>query len=246
MKRTGGKTVDTKHDEMLSKTLEAVFKKTLENNLLARVAKGINANTEFNNKLKKADPQDAILDKAKAVKLVAMDVDGVLSDGKIIYQTAHKDSMDVDQVGEIKAFCVQDGLGIQALNKNGIITAIITGRKSAIVARRARELGILHVIQGRDDKAAALRELAKELGLMMHETAYIGDDLPDVGAILQAGLGVSVPNGCDLARLVADCVTTQRGGNGALRELGELILYAQGKYRAYVEQYLPNDLPDNR
>lgn len=163
--------------------------------------------------------------KLQKIKLLAMDVDGILSDGRIIYN-----SYDV----ETKAFFVQDGVGLKGLLDCGITLAIITGRSSPMVERRARELGIIHVIQGRDDKFTQLDNLAVSLGLKINECAYMGDDLPDLKAIKEAGVGISVPNGCDEVRQVADFVTTKSGGRGAVREVCELILRAQGCYDAFV------------
>lgn len=170
-----------------------------------------------------------ITQKASKIKLLAMDVDGVLSDGKIIYN-----SYDV----ETKAFHVQDGVGLVALREAGIVLAIITGRNSPMVARRAGELGIHHVVQGREDKFTALSALANELGLSLEECAYMGDDLPDLKAIREAGLGISVPNGADIVQQTADVVTVKAGGCGAVREACELILQAQGKYDDFIRQFL--------
>lgn len=166
--------------------------------------------------------------KLQKIKLFAMDVDGILSDGRIIYN-----SYDV----ETKAFYVQDGVGLKGLADSGIILAIITGRSSPMVERRAKELGIHHVIQGKDDKFTQLDKLAVSLGLEMNECAYMGDDLPDLKAIKTAGVGISVPNGCDEVRQVADFVTTKYGGMGAVREACELILKAQGRYTAFVAEF---------
>lgn len=168
------------------------------------------------------------LQKAKNIKLFAMDVDGILSDGQIIYN-----SYEV----ETKAFFVQDGLGLQALKKFGMTLAIITGRSSPMVERRAKELGIHHVIQGRDDKFTQLSRLADELGLTLSECAYMGDDLPDLRAVKEAGFGVCVPNGCQETQLVADFITSKTGGHGAVREVCDFILKAQGNYDAFIQQY---------
>lgn len=167
--------------------------------------------------------------KAQKIKLLALDVDGVLSDGRIFYNAQHV---------ETKTFYVQDGVGLKALASSGIILAIITGRVSPMVQRRADELGIHHVIQGREDKFLALSELAQMLGLKLDECAYMGDDLPDLKAIREAGVGISVPNGCDETRQMADFITTRRGGNGAVREACEMILKSQGKYDAMIAKYL--------
>lgn len=171
---------------------------------------------------------DDILSKGCLVRLLAMDVDGVLTDGKIVY-----DSQGV----ETKVFFVQDGVGIKALQAVGVVCAIITGRQSPIVDRRAKELGIAHIIQGRDDKLQALSELASRLNITLGECAYMGDDLPDVLAIKTAGLGISVVNGNRHAQQVADYVTHHTGGNGAVREVCELILHAKGQYQAFLARF---------
>lgn len=171
---------------------------------------------------------DLAIKKAKNIKLLAMDVDGILSDGQIIY---HSDDT------ETKAFYVQDGLGLQALRRFGLTLAIITGRNSPMVARRAKELGIEYVIQGRDDKYIALRDLAENLQLDLSQCAYMGDDLPDLKAVREAGLGISVPNGCEQTKAVADFVTQKTGGHGAVREVCELILQAQGFFDEFINQY---------
>lgn len=170
-----------------------------------------------------------VISKAQKIKLFAMDVDGVLSNGQIIYN-----SYDV----ETKAFFAQDGVGLKALKDAGIILAIITGRVSPMVERRARELGITHVIQGQDDKFTELDKLAVSLGLELNECAYMGDDLPDLMAIKYAGLGISVSNGCAEAQAVADFVTQKAGGYGAVREACELILKAQDRYVDFVNGFM--------
>lgn len=166
--------------------------------------------------------------KAQTIKLLALDVDGVLTDGSLIY-----DSQGV----EIKTFYVPDGLGIQALLRFGVDVALITGRNSPMVERRAKELGIRHVIQGQDDKLTALSHLANHLGLDLANCAYMGDDLIDVAAISQAGLGISVLNGCIEARQMADFIPNNAGGQGAVREVCMMILKAQGHYDDLLKQY---------
>lgn len=166
--------------------------------------------------------------KAQKVRLFAMDVDGILSNGQIIY--------DANGV-ETKAFYVQDGVGLKGLREFGIQLAIITGRSSPMVERRAKELGITHVIQGQDDKFTQLSELAVSLGLELNECAYMGDDLPDLTAIKYAGLGISVPNGCAEVQAIADLITTKAGGQGAVREACEFILKAQGHYDDFINGF---------
>lgn len=170
-----------------------------------------------------------ILSKAQNVKLLALDVDGILSDGKIIY--------DANNV-ETKAFYVQDGVGIKALQKYGIEVAIITGRNSPMVSKRASELGITHIIQGRDDKVVALAELCETLNLSFDECAYMGDDLPDIKALQVVKFGASVPNGHPEVIKRVDMVTVRTGGNGAVREIADFILKARGYYDEFLAHYI--------
>lgn len=168
------------------------------------------------------------IQKAREVKLLALDVDGVLTDGRLWYGNSGE---------ELKAFHIHDGLGIKLLLRAGVDVAIITGRTSQLVARRGAELGIKHIIQGREDKLVALRALAAELNLTLAEIAYAGDDLPDLAAIAAAGLGIAVANASPWVAQHAAYRTAHRGGDGAVREICELILQAQDKLEAVREQY---------
>lgn len=170
-----------------------------------------------------------IMNKASSVKLLAMDVDGVLTDGSLYFGNSGE---------ELKAFSILDGLGIKLLGDAGIRPAIITGRSSRLLERRAGELKIELIYQGREDKGTALEELRSDQGLDYAEIAYVGDDLPDLAAIRAAGLGISVANGHHYVARHADWVTEARGGSGAVREIAELILQAQGKLDTALEQYL--------
>jgi 3-deoxy-D-manno-octulosonate 8-phosphate phosphatase (KDO 8-P phosphatase) len=161
---------------------------------------------------------ETIRDKASQVALLGLDVDGVLSDGKIVFSA---------QGDELKAFCTLDGHGIKLLQQNGIAVAIITGRNSPLVAKRARDLGVEHLIQGREDKRVALDSVRTELSLEWSQCAYMGDDLPDLSAMSACGLGLSVPNGHPFVRKHADYCTSARGGEGAVREVCDLILNAK-------------------
>ncbi len=170
-----------------------------------------------------------LLQRGKAIKLAVFDVDGVLTDGKIYF---------LPDGGEFKTFSTLDGQGIKMLINSGVRTAIITGRSSPVVERRAQNLGIHHLYQGREDKLVVLDELLAELGLSYEHVAYLGDDLPDLPAIRRAGLGMAVANANDFVRQHADGVTTARGGEGAAREFCELILQAQGNLEAAQAAYL--------
>lgn len=171
----------------------------------------------------------ALLAKAARIKLVALDVDGIMSDGKI-YFSAKGD--------EVKGFNILDGLGLKQVMAAGITVAVITGRNSPLTEKRMQDLGIRHLMQGREDKKIALQELENTLGILPETIAYMGDDLPDLPAIRYAGLGVTVPNGYWLVREYADYCTQVYGGNGAVREMCDLLLTAGGHMSAALTPYL--------
>jgi 3-deoxy-D-manno-octulosonate 8-phosphate phosphatase (KDO 8-P phosphatase) len=162
-----------------------------------------------------------VINRCKSLRLVSFDVDGVLTDGQLYYS---------DDGREIKAFNVQDGAAIKLLQQNGVSVAILTGRNSPMVARRAAELGIEHVYQGLEDKSLALHELLARLQLTRAEIAHVGDDLQDLVLFDLVGLAISVPNGHPSVRQRAHHVTVTAGGHGVARELAELILRAQGSW----------------
>ncbi len=170
-----------------------------------------------------------VLNKAKPIKLLVLDVDGVLTDGKLYFSNSGD---------ELKAFSTLDGQGIKMLRESGVEVAIITGRQSELVKRRAANLGISHVIQGREDKLIALDELRATMGFDYPQIAYLGDDLPDLSAIRKVGLGMTVANGHSFVAEQADWQTKASGGNGAAREACELIMRAQGTLLSAWEQYL--------
>jgi len=159
--------------------------------------------------------------RAAQVSLLVLDVDGILTDGRIYYGNNGE---------ELKAFNIKDGLGIKLLQRAGIEVAIITGRQSEIVARRARELGIDDVIQGREDKRQALQELCATRQLTLEDCAYMGDDLPDLGAINACGLGMTVADASQTVRTAADWLSSFNGGCGAVREACEFILSARDQW----------------
>jgi len=172
----------------------------------------------------------AVIAKARSIKLLALDVDGVLSDGRLYFSA---------QGDELKTFSTLDGHGIKLLQRHGIDVAIITGRNSPLVAKRAGDLQVRHLIQGREDKLTALHEVLDPLGLSLSQAAYMGDDLPDLPAIRAAGLGMTVPNGYWLVRQHADWCSRAPGGMGAVREACDLILDAQGLLASVLDEYLP-------
>ncbi|MFZ5757866.1 MAG: KdsC family phosphatase [Pseudomonadota bacterium] len=173
---------------------------------------------------------NSILEKARSVRLLALDCDGVLTDGRLYYGNDGE---------ELKAFSILDGLGIKLLRASGVEVALITGRRSEIVKRRARELGIDGLLlQGREDKLVALQELLAKLGLPLSAVAYCGDDLPDLPAIRAVGFGVAPANAHYVVREQADWVTTLRGGEGAVREITDLIMQSQGTLQPALAHYL--------
>ena len=175
-----------------------------------------------------SQPNNAITEAAKQIKLLLLDVDGVLTDGRLYYGNNGE---------ELKAFDIQDGLGIKLLQRGGIQVGIITGRISALLQRRADELAMQPVVQGREDKLTALNELLQNMHIDMHEIAFIGDDLPDLAVINRVGLGITVANGNAAVAASAKWQTTRAGGNGAVREAAEMILTAQGKLDDLLAAY---------
>jgi 3-deoxy-D-manno-octulosonate 8-phosphate phosphatase (KDO 8-P phosphatase) len=170
-----------------------------------------------------------LLQRGQAIKLAIFDVDGVLTDGRLYF---------LADGSEFKTFNTLDGQGIKMLIASGVRTAIISGRSTPTVARRAQNLGIQHLYQGREDKLVVLDELLAELGLNYTDVAYLGDDLPDLPVMRRAGLGMAVANANEFVRQHAHGVTQARGGEGAAREFCELILAAQGNLEAAQAAYL--------
>ena len=167
--------------------------------------------------------------RAARIKLIAFDIDGVMTDGGLHY---------TDDGHELKTFNVQDGLGLKLLQRAGVELAIVTGRTSGVVAARAADLGIEHVFQGVADKRAVVDELLDRLGLHWPDCAFMGDDLIDLGVMSQCGLAIAPANARPAVRERAHAVTDSRGGNGAVREAAEFILDAQGKLEGLVAGYL--------
>lgn len=159
----------------------------------------------------------------KPIRLLVLDVDGVLTDGRLYYGPRGE---------ELKCFHVRDGVGLKAVRAAGIEVAVISGRRSAAVARRCRELGIAHVVQGAADKLAAFTRLAARLGLAPGECACVGDDLPDVPVMRAVGLSYAVADAHAAARAAADRSTRAHGGRGAVREVCDDLIGAPGRRRA--------------
>ena len=170
----------------------------------------------------------SVLKAAQNIKLLLLDVDGVLTDGRLYYGNSGE---------EMKAFDIQDGLGIKLLQRGGIKVGIITGRTSSLLKRRAQELDIQPLIQGREDKLTALNELLEDMDITLEEIAFVGDDLPDLAVLRRVGLGITPANGNHILASQALWQTKKSGGNGAVREVAELILTVQGKMEALLATY---------
>jgi len=166
--------------------------------------------------------------RASALRLLALDVDGVLTDGRLYYGNDGE---------ELKAFNIKDGLGLKLLQRAGVAVALITGRRSQIVERRAKELGIAHLVQGREDKRAALEELCAHLDLELAQCAYMGDDLPDLGALRAAAIGLAPADAVDAVAEAADWQSRYPGGGGCVREACEQLLHAMDRREAIEAAY---------
>lgn len=164
---------------------------------------------------------DSLLPRARDIRLVTFDVDGVLTDGRLYYGEA----------GEtLKVFHVQDGAALKLLREHGIEVGFITGRQSVMVARRAAELGVPHVFQGASEKGLALTTLCGALELHDHQVAHVGDDLPDIDLFVRVGLAIGVPNGHPTTHAHVHHITAVPGGSGVAREVAEILLRAQGRW----------------
>ena len=174
-----------------------------------------------------------IQERAARIKLLLMDCDGVLTDGRIWALESGEDQ---------KAFHTRDGLGIELLHRAGLKSGIISGRVSGAVERRARGLGMSFIWLGREDKLQAFAETLAQAGVTNEQVAFVGDDLNDIPLMLQSGLAVAVADAAAETREHAHYVTTARGGRGAIREVVELILKSQGLWEDLVRRYLVTDL----
>lgn len=170
-----------------------------------------------------------LIEKAKLIKCLICDVDGVLSDGLL-----HLDNLG----NELKSFHVQDGMGLKLLMSAGIEVAVITTAINTVVDHRMKQLGIRLYYKGQVDKREAYQQLKQALAFEDHQFAYIGDDLPDLAIIQQVGLGIAVANAVRQVKEFADWQTEQPGGNGGVREVCDLLLSAQGKADIALANYL--------
>ena len=168
-------------------------------------------------------------ERCRPVELILSDVDGVLTDGRIVY-----DSQGI----ESKRFHIRDGMGIRLWQKAGYRFGLITLRSSHMVKMRAAELGIEIIRQGVGDKGVAVRQVLGELRLEPRQVCYVGDDLPDLPGVRAVGLGVAVADACAELRHVAHYVTATIGGAGAIREVIEVILKAQRRWDDVIQSYL--------
>lgn len=172
-------------------------------------------------------PPELLL-RAQGIRCAIFDVDGVLTDGSLTYGAD----------GEItKTFFVLDGLGIQLLQKTGVQTAIISARNSPIVVKRAADLGITHVFQGQHDKRLAFTELLEKTGATAEQCGYIGDDVIDLPLFTRVGFAVTVPSGHPEVQYRAHYVTKNAGGRGAVREVCDMVMRAQGTYEQALAPY---------
>ncbi len=171
---------------------------------------------------------NTLIERAKKIRLVTFDVDGVLTAGGMLY----------GQEGiEAKHFHVHDGQGMRHLLQTGVDVAIITACKSPIIKRRMEDLGIKHVYQQQTDKLAAYEDLKQKLNLSDEQIAYIGDDLPDLPILSRAGLAITVANAPKIMQQYVHWTTHKKGGKGAAREICDFIMQAQGTYQTIIDSY---------
>jgi len=169
-----------------------------------------------------------IAERCQPIELILSDVDGVLTDGAVIFN---------NQGIETKQFHIRDGSGIKLWQRAGYRFGVVTGRSSHIVEVRCAELGIEIIRQGMERKTAIVAEIARDLGLALGQVCFIGDDLPDLPVLRQVGLAVAVADACAEVRGVAHHVTSAPGGRGAVREAIELVLKSQGRWDDLIQSY---------
>ena len=193
----------------------------------AAVSCGLEAKVQYKNEQPLSE--ELLQEALKRTKLLALDVDGVLTDGTIYISPA----------GEVfKGFNAKDGMGISCALRSNLQIAVITGRQSPIVERRCQELGIKLLKQGVKDKRQVLEQMAEQLGLTAKEVAYMGDDLNDIPAFAAAGLNIAPADASIEVLAVADIITKAKGGRGAVREAITMILAAQDNWNPIVNSYL--------
>lgn len=171
----------------------------------------------------------ALQERAAKIRMLVLDVDGVLTDGKLYFDHAGN---------EMKAFNTRDGLGMKALQRCGIEVAVITGRKSEAVTQRMTQLDVKYVYQGREDKLNAFLHLLDATGLDAQQICFAGDDWIDLPVLMRVGLAVSVADAEDRVKEQAHWITNRKGGDGAVREICNLILASQGKDLIILDEIL--------
>ncbi len=175
--------------------------------------------------------EEEIHHKLSRVRHLILDVDGVLTDGRLYFD---------NHGNELKTFHTLDGHGIKMLQQSGVAVAIITGRRSSLVEKRAHDLGITRLIQGREDKFRAFQELFANEAFDLEQIAYVGDDYPDLQLMTRVGCPIAVPNAAQPVLDRALFVTQRSGGAGAVREVCDRIMQAQGTFDAALAPYLAN------
>ncbi|HIF53910.1 MAG: 3-deoxy-manno-octulosonate-8-phosphatase KdsC [Methylococcales bacterium] len=170
-----------------------------------------------------------IIEKAKKLKLLILDVDGVLTDGRLFFDS---------QGTEYKCFHARDGHGIKLLKQSGVAIAVISGRKSNSVAIRMKNLGVDYVYQGHEDKVAAFNEIIQALSIKPEQAAHVGDDLIDLPIMTRVGLSIAVNDANFAVKEYADWCTETPGGLGAVREVCDFIMQAQGTFEDVLQSYL--------
>lgn len=172
---------------------------------------------------------EAAVEKAKKIKLLILDVDGVLTDGKLFFD---------NEGNEYKSFHARDGHGIKLLRQTGVDVAVISGRQSNMVALRMKNLGIEHVYQGHENKRCAFIEIIEKTGVTPEQAAHVGDDLLDLPIMLRVGFAIAVNDANFAVKQHADWCTTLPGGQGAVREVCDFIMQAQGSFENVLNVYL--------
>ena len=172
---------------------------------------------------------ESAVEKAKKIKLLILDVDGVLTDGRLFFDT---------EGNEYKSFHARDGHGIKLLRQTGVDIAVISGRKSSIVSLRMQTLGIDLVYQGHENKRSAFTEIIEKTGVTPEQTAHVGDDLLDLPIMVRVGLAIAVNDANFAVKEFADWCTTLPGGQGAVREVCDFIMQAQGNFDDILASYL--------
>jgi 3-deoxy-D-manno-octulosonate 8-phosphate phosphatase (KDO 8-P phosphatase) len=172
-----------------------------------------------------------LLQRAKNVRLFLMDVDGVLTDGKLFYVPTG------NGIAETKGFNAQDGIALQWLRWHHIETGVISGRVSPATEERARQVGMTYVVQGHIEKVPILEDIAQKSGIPLQQIAYAGDDLTDIPILRRVGMAFAPANARSEVKTAAHFVSSAKGGDGAIREMAEILLKARGAWTQLLEKY---------